>query len=53
MSYVRPARVDEVRAWLIENFWDSDHEMIIVEPEELAIRLTEKWDLVGYFSTAT
>lgn len=52
MSYVRPARIDEVLEWLLYNFAEEGSEYVNVQAEELAIRLVEKYDLVGYFGTA-
>jgi hypothetical protein len=54
MSYVRPARKDEVVAWLLENgFAEENSGYGHVSADELAAALVEKWDLVGYFHTAT
>lgn len=54
MSYVRPARKDEVVAWLLANgFAEDEPGYGHVDAETLAAALVEKWDLVGYFTTAT
>lgn len=51
MSYVRPAKIQEVADWLLSN-------PIVVhftpqEAQKLAEALIEKWDLVGIFSNPT
>lgn len=54
MSYVRPARKDEVVKWLLENgFAEEKPGYGHVDADELAAALVDKWDLVGYFHTAT
>lgn len=47
MSYVRPARKDEIIAFLDSIDW------INLSAEQLADALIVKYDLVGYFKTAT
>lgn len=50
MSYVRPARKDEVVKFLERFFGESLQPVVI---DALAEALIEEWDLVGYFNTAT
>lgn len=51
MSYIRPARKDELAAWFVNNpvgvSFTED------EAEILAAALVAHWDLVGVFNTAT
>lgn len=48
MSYYRPMRVDELVKWLVEN--EFVHEL---DAPALAEALVEKFDVLGYSSTAT
>lgn len=53
MSYVRPARKDEVIEWLLHNFAEEGSEYVNVTAEELAAALIDRYDLVGFFRSAT
>lgn len=50
MSYIRPARKDEVIKFLEGFFGDSLAPVVL---DALANALIDEWDLVGYFKTAT
>lgn len=53
MSYVRPARKDEIIEWLLVNFAEEGSEYVNVTAEELADALIDKYDLVGFFKSPT
>ena len=46
MSYYREARKDEIVAFLTGNYWNSDHDMIIVDAGELAEALINRFDVL-------
>lgn len=47
MSYVRPAKVEEVKKWLLDTGLISDE----TQAQQLAEALVEKYELIGYFKT--
>lgn len=51
MSYVRPAKVEEVVKWLLENGYAEEQAGFgHADADTLANALVDKWDLVGVFS---